>query len=287
MPTPEEITIQIPALTLAARVWGPADGVPMLALHGWLDNAASFDGIAPLLPGVRLCCLDMPGHGRSDHVPPGVLYGFVDTVARVFEVTRALGWERFSLMGHSLGAAVASVLAGTFVRHVERLVLIEGLGPMTEQPAQVAQRLARSIDDEHRRRGRAGPVYARREDAVARLCEAVQGLAEHSAQILVARGLVEVDGGFTWRADPQLRVASRQRLTEAQVLTFLRAIEAPTLVIRGSGGYPFAPDPMGARVAALRDAKVVELPGGHHLHLDTPEPVAGAIAEFLRATSGG
>lgn len=278
---PQEITIQTHALTLAARVWGPEDGVPTLALHGWLDNAASFDGLGPRLPGLRLVCLDMPGHGLSQHVAPGELYGFVDTVVRVFEATRALGWTRFCLVGHSLGAAVASVLAGTFPSRVRRLVLIEGLGPLADEPEQVATRLARSIEDQFHRRGRPGLVYPRREDAAARFREAVPGLAERSARILTDRGLEAIDEGFVWRSDPRLRVPSRQRLTEAQVLAFLRAIEAPTLLVRGTGGYSFAPDPMAARVAALRDSTMVELPGGHHLHLDGPEPVAEAIAGFL------
>ena len=53
------------------------------------------------------------------------------------------------------------------------------------------------------------------------------------------------------------------------------------MLVRASDGFPFAPKAQSARVAALRDAVVVELPGGHHLHLDTPEPVAAAIRELL------
>ena len=49
-------------IEISAKVWGPDDGFPMLALHGWLDNAGSFDQIAPLLPStIRLVCLDTCG----------------------------------------------------------------------------------------------------------------------------------------------------------------------------------------------------------------------------------
>ena len=276
--TPEEITIRTPTLTLAARAWGPADGVPVLALHGWLDNAASFDRIAPLLPGLRLVCLDMPGHGLSEHLPPGQSYAFVDTVAYVYAATVALGWSRFCLLGHSLGAAVSSVLTGTFPGRVRRLALIEGLVPVTEEPKHAAERLARSLDEEARKRGRRPPVYDSEDDAVRRLAASMSRLSAEAARTLCRRGLRPVDGGVTWRSDPRLRLPSRMRLTEEQVLAFLRAIECPTLLVRGSEGFPFAPKPMSARVEALRHSEMVELSGGHHLHLDAPE----AVAEPLR-----
>jgi pimeloyl-ACP methyl ester carboxylesterase len=279
--TPEEITIETPALRLAARAWGPPDGLPTLALHGWLDNAASFDGLAPLLPGLRLVCLDLPGHGLSDHLPPGQPYAFIDTVAQVHAATLALGWPRYCLMGHSLGAAVASVLAGAVPGRVQRLVLLEGLGPVAEDPKHVAERLARALEEEDRKQGKSAPVHRSRDEAVRRLEASLSRLSSAAAQTLAARGLREVEGGVTWRTDPRLRLPSRLRMTEEQVLACVRAIACPVLLVRASEGFAFAPKAESARVAALRDAVVVELPGGHHLHLDTPEPVAAAIRELL------
>ena len=105
--TPTELSIPLRHLNLTTRIWGPEDAPPVIACHGWLDNAASFDHIAPLLPDCRLLALDLPGHGLSDRRPPGTAYHFLDMVSELFEVADHFDWERFSLLGHSMGAALA------------------------------------------------------------------------------------------------------------------------------------------------------------------------------------
>jgi pimeloyl-ACP methyl ester carboxylesterase len=252
----------------------------VLALHGWLDNAASFDGLAPRLPGLRVIALDLPGHGLSQHHPPGMLYGFVDLVAEVAEAANALGWERFALLGHSLGGSIASILAGTFPERITRLALIEGLGPLTEEPEGAPDRLAASLREQARRRGGRSPVYATREDAAGRLTEA-SGVDPAAARALVERGTVEQGGGFVWRADPQLRVSSRLRLSQAHVLAFLRRVTCPVIAIRALNGWPFDLAAMAERRACVRDLEYVELPGGHRVHLEDPETVAAVFRPFF------
>jgi pimeloyl-ACP methyl ester carboxylesterase len=70
----EEIRLSLPHIELAAHLFGPQDGIPVIALHGWLDNANSFARLAPKLEGLRILALDMAGHGHSDHRPPGSAY---------------------------------------------------------------------------------------------------------------------------------------------------------------------------------------------------------------------
>src|SRR5690606_2312769 len=117
--------VDISVGTLAGLAFGPRDGRPVLALHGWLDNAATFVPLAPLLPELRIYALDLPGHGRSSHRPPGARYHYVDWVGDVIEAADALGLDRFALLGHSMGAGISILTAGTFPERVERLALIE------------------------------------------------------------------------------------------------------------------------------------------------------------------
>nr|XP_015215180.1 PREDICTED: serine hydrolase-like protein 2 [Lepisosteus oculatus] len=77
-----EVQFPVPWGHIAAKDWGPRDGRPVLCLHGWSDNAGSFDRLIPLLPAdCRCVAIDFPGHGLSTHRPAGVLYTFPAYVA--------------------------------------------------------------------------------------------------------------------------------------------------------------------------------------------------------------
>ena len=277
----EELEIAIPGLRLAARAWGPADAPPVLCLHGWLDNAATFDRLLPLLDGHRFVALDLPGHGRSQHKPLGASYAFVDAVADVAMVLDALQWSRATLLGHSLGGAISACIAGAQPDRVEKLALVDGLAPLSEAAELTAERLGKALVEQREKADRRPPVHASVEDAARRLGSTFARLSPEAARTLCSRGLVEVEGGVTWASDPRLRWTSRVRLMEEQVLALLRAIRCPTLMIRASEGLWSDSPWLQARVDAVKDMRVVTLPGTHHVHLEDPAPVAAALREFL------
>ncbi|MFW5926442.1 MAG: alpha/beta fold hydrolase [Wenzhouxiangella sp.] len=109
----------------------PGGGARVLALHGWLDNANSFRALVEVLEDCDLVAIDFPGHGHSQPRPPGTRYHFDDYVFDVVAVLDDLGWPRCHLLGHSLGGAVASVVAGAAPDQVRSVTLIEGLGPLS------------------------------------------------------------------------------------------------------------------------------------------------------------
>ena len=282
MSTSEPLSLEIPGLRLAAKAWGPVDGPRVLATHGWLDNANTWDRLAPALLGLRIVAIDFPGHGLSDHKPMATPYHFLDLVAELSFVADALEWERFSLLGHSMGAGVSSLLAGTIPDRVNRTVLIEGLGPLVEDPGAAATRMQMAIDAEKRRRASQKRTYLSLEDA-ARKIATVTSMDESSARILIDRGMEEGDGGYHWRADPRLRLPSRVRFSEQQVHSFLSRITCPTLLVRATNGWDFDEGVMTERVAKIADVELVELPGRHHLHLDDPITVAAKVGPFQEA----
>jgi pimeloyl-ACP methyl ester carboxylesterase len=280
---PEDIEIQTRHLRLAARAWGPSTGYPVLALHGWLDNAASFDRLAPLLPDLRLIALDLPGHGHSEHRPPGVHYHFVDFVEDVIATADALHWSEFALLGHSLGAGIASFVTAVAPTRITRLALIEGLGPMSGEPADGPAVLALSIEQMSRAEVKRKPTYLSTDEATLARSRA-GGLAIEAAQLLTDRGTESVQEGVTWRSDPRLKFKSPLYLSEKQVLAFLERIAVPTLLICARSGYLRGREFMTARYARVSRLTRVLLDGGHHLHLENPAPTARALSDFLQST---
>ena len=90
----------------------PKHWVPVLVRHGWLDNAASFEFLAPLLEGCRVVAVDQRGHGLSDNLNRP--YHIWDGVPDVIGILDALEWDQAILLGHSMGAAVSSLVASAF-----------------------------------------------------------------------------------------------------------------------------------------------------------------------------
>jgi pimeloyl-ACP methyl ester carboxylesterase len=275
-----ERLIDVGGLQLAALCYGPEDGVPTLAMHGWLDNAASFEALARHLDGVNLVALDLPGHGRSAWRADGV-YVFLDYVADAALAISALGWSRCAVIGHSLGAGVAALLAGTYPERITRLVMLEGLGPLTTPDDGAPQRLREAIEAEAAARAREAHTGYPDAEHVARRLASATGMQVESARILLRRGLEPSDGRVRWRADPRLRLPSRQRLTEAQVRAFFTAVACPTLVLRANPGMTFDEEVCRARLSWLAGARLAELPGGHHVHLDDPSAVAAIVGPFI------
>lgn len=278
---PVERRFHLRHLELAARSWGDPALPPLLALHGWLDNAASFDALAPLLAAQRhVIAVDLAGHGLSQHRAPGNWYAYVDYLDEIGELLEQLGGGPVDLLGHSLGATLAAVLASLAPQRVGRLALVDGLGPVTLD--------ARSAHEQLRRAFEARAAFSGRLRVFPTLDAAVEARARAgeldavSARRLVERGTRAVDGGFVWSSDARLTLPGAQRFSEEQLAPMLAAIAAPTLLVLAEPAAPYLPrEVIDRRVACVRDIEVVRLAGSHHLHMERADEVAALIGAFL------
>lgn len=275
-----ETTFDLPGLSIATKIWGNPDGIPTLALHGWLDNAASFDRIAPLLPNLYLVAIDLPGHGKSSHYAPESQVHFIDYVINAIKLVDHLRWDKFALLGHSLGGAIASTLAGTIPERISHVGIIDGLGPMTTPADHTPMQLRLFCQETLGFKPRTTTYHSIEQPVRSRLM--VNQMRESSARIIIERNLKQVKKGlWQWRTDPRLLKPSSLHLTEAQAIAFLSEITAPITVIRPEPGFPFSAEVIQRRINAIAHLNIEQIPGYHHVHLDEPESVAKILKSFF------
>ncbi|XP_046634529.1 serine hydrolase-like protein [Daphnia pulicaria] len=181
------ITQQIP-------VWGPDDGVPVLALHGWQDNAGSFDTLAPLLPSnIRLVCLDFCGHGLSSHYAPGMFLNYYDHVYHVKLVIDYFKWKKVNILGHSMGAITAIFFVSMYSELVDKLISLDAVKQLSSSAEYLPARMKGVLTNfqEIVERLQQGPLSSvSYEDARERVVKNYGGsIDEKDADVLLKRGL--------------------------------------------------------------------------------------------------
>jgi len=277
-----ESFVSLPWGKLACQSWGDPGLPRVLAMHGWLDNSQSFATLAPLLAhSHHLVAPDFAGHGYSSHRPEGVAYPFVDHVTDMVQLLDALGWEKCDLLGHSMGGGVATLLAAGLPERFGKLILLESLGPLTEEADAVVARFRYYLQSALSLPKKKRAFYPDVETAI-RIRRKVGEMTEASARLLVERNLQREGNGFTWRSDRRLTLPTHQRATEAQVSALVAAITAPVLLVRGTRDSVLRQETWERRIPHVRDLQQQVVDGAHHLHLDNPQPVAQFIGDFLK-----
>lgn len=276
-------TLTIPGFTIACKSWGNPEAPIILALHGWLDNANSFDSLAPYLSdNFYLVAVDLPGHGLSSHLPNGCYYHLIDGIFTIIRIIEALKRKQVHLLGHSLGACLASLLAGVSPEKILSIALIEALGPLASPEQSCQPQLAyylqygMVLEDKHTK-----PYSSLLLAAETRAKRGYLSL-EHSHK-LCERGMYEQDGALYWRHDKRLLAPSPLHMTEAQVLSCLSTITAKSMLCSANNGYSFSEKDMQARIKAVKNITVIQLEGGHHIHMEKPDAVGPLLANFFNA----
>ena len=257
-------------------------GVPLLLLHGFGNEAHIWDDFAPVVsPFYRTLALDHRGHGdsawdaqaRYDH----------DTLVRDVEaVTAGLGIQRLVIVAHSLGGRIATLFAGRHPERMAGLVLVD-IGP--ELDARGTTRIRMEI--ETNREPSFGSV-----DEYARLLSLHYPAAQPHALLRMAQhGVRRLENGrFVPKLDPALRGAGSRRaqtsseedLTRAQWQALAR-VPCPTLVVRGAASDVFSAD-VAERMAqeVLPKGSLAVVPrAGHSVMTDNPDGFRDAVAAFV------
>ncbi|SIS58294.1 alpha/beta hydrolase [Neptunomonas antarctica] len=273
-----ERQFKLDELVLHALESGVGQSRVIVALHGWLDNAATFNEMRQHFDDYHFIALDLMGHGYTDHRPASMPYYIWDNVSDVLAIIDQLGLEKVTLLGHSMGASIATLFAGAFPERVEKLFLIEGLAPLVYEAAELPVLMADAITKRSKMKAKKLRPYPNKESAIDVRMSGRWPVNRQAAEWLIDRGLKQTPEGYIWRSDRGLMLPSLLRMSESQVGAFLQAITVPVRLYLGDTGI--YDDLWGERVKLISDVEIVRLQGNHHLHLESA--AARSIAEDIK-----
>ncbi|MDP3768009.1 MAG: alpha/beta hydrolase, partial [Dehalococcoidia bacterium] len=269
---PESRFYESQRLKLHYAVWGDEPKPPLLMIHGGRDHARNWDRVAEAL--VDSFCIyapDLRGHGDSAWAMGGQ-YSMPEFVLDIAALADAVGREPLSIIGHSLGGAIALQFTGVYPERVRKVVSIEGLGPPMGEPrlahVRMQQWMADMRDLEQRRLRRYPTIDA----AVERMQEENPHLTPEMARHLTVHGTKQVeDGLYTWKFDNFARAHSPYEFNLTDAREIWNQIRCPVLLVRGSESWATDPEEDG-RASSFHDYRSITIEdAGHWVHHDQCE----------------
>ena len=275
-----EFKVNSAGINLAVKTWGNDNDTPILALHGWQDNAATFDRLIPQIPDYYWIVPDLPGHGLSEHRGKGAEYTIWSYCAEIIALADQLGLEKFTLLGHSMGGGISNLLAAVFSERIEKLILLDVIGTITTPANNSLEQLSMGLKHRTRQALRKPGVYSSLDEAIN--ARARKGVTVEAAALLGVRGIAQSEAGFYWQHDQRLTQKNLLSMCDEQLRPFLRAITCPVLLITSTQAVQ-REDAIKLRVAEIKNIHVENLSGGHHQHLDGDvDTIAGLVRTFLK-----
>ncbi|EDW50164.1 probable serine hydrolase [Drosophila sechellia] len=294
----KEVKIPAPWGHISGCWYGNRTERPILAIHGWLDNLGTFDRLIPLLPDyIGVLCIDLPGHGRSARIQPGMHYAVNDYVLIIPRVMQEYGWSKVSLMGHSLGGIISFIYTSLAPHTVDMVISLDILLPWTPSPKTVIKTLAHSLEKHlvEEDRQEEGNLHEPPSYTLAQLNEVLAKgsynsvtpeFAQHLLHRQVSKSQLYPDRFFFSR-DGRVKYYSLTQMEPGFSEALAKRIRRkPYLIIKGSRSN-FVGVRTEKAVAILRHNnphfEFYEVEGGtHHVHLHAAEECARYIVPFIR-----
>ncbi|KAI8436564.1 hypothetical protein MSG28_010091 [Choristoneura fumiferana] len=293
--TVEEIEIPVPWGHVAGRWWGPRDKQPIIAIHGWQDNAGTWDNLIPLLPvTTAVLCIDLPGHGLSSHYPTGMSYYiFWDGLSLLRRIVKHFKWRNISLMGHSLGGALSFMYAASFPDEVDSIICIDIASPAVREPATMVKSTGWGVDkllEYENLTDDKIPCYEY-DEMINVVLDAYKGsISRDDCKVLMKRGMAPVPAhikkpGYLFRRDPRLKVSGMAMMSIETALEYAAKIKCKVLNIRALPGQRWERLDYYLNVIEKMkekaDVRYIEVEGTHHVHLNSPRNIVDYIDDFL------
>lgn len=288
----KEIQIPVKWGHVAAKLWGDENEQPILALHGWQDNAGTWDPLAPILSKkCPILAIDFPGHGLSSWIPRGMQYYPWDLPRLILYLKDYFKWEKVSLLSHSMGSIAGMRFASVFPDDVDFYIAVDSLIYDDYDLNQVVEnfpKILRKIQVIQSLPGEP-PSYTPEEIIKIWHLGTSKSVSMESVPHLMKRGTKASSrdpNKYYFSRDPRLKYTLFSVEDKKFVEALIKRLKCPTLYLKGIDS-PYACDEHSVEMRDIvaknnPDFECHFLNGTHHVHLNNVELVAPLILNFLQ-----
>ena len=260
--------------------WGDRSAPLFFYLHGWGDTGSTFQFVVDALSRAwHVVAPDWRGFGHSS--VECTSYWFPDYLADLHELLAIYSSDRPArIVGHSMGANIAGLYAGTMPERVQALVNVEGFGLADSDPADAPKRYRQWIDEAH-----AVPAFTRYADwqaLAARIAKRNPRMNAAQADFVAREWGAECGHGrVELRADPRHKLPNPVLYRRAEAEACWQAITADVLLVTGARSALAERFAAQGGASCPGDRTVVIDGAGHMPHFESPSDLAAAIESFL------
>lgn len=290
----KEIKIKVPWGHISGKWYGSQNIRPIVCLHGWMDNAGTFDTLIPLLSRhLSFLAIDLPGHGLSSRIPDGCYYNSIDNIFVLRLLMQQYNWDKISLIGHSMASIITFAFASLYPDKVDLAVGLDALKPhQREIPKQIetiATRMKEFLKEDERNRSDVEPPSYTFPDLIERLyIGSIHSVEKDTCQYLLARNIQrsKLDPNkYFFTRDRRLKYYNYQYGSQDLVNEMAKRITCPYLFVKAKGSTYFEnKEYYFDTLSYMKENPRFELAhveGSHHFHLNHPENVSEIINTFI------
>ncbi|CAH0698563.1 unnamed protein product [Spodoptera exigua] len=292
----QEYSIKAPWGNIAALAWGDPSNPPVILCHGKLDASSGFRPLVSRLPTCFFyLSIDLPGNGKSDHLPKGIRYTVVDLVPTIVKVKDHFKWDKFIYIGHSLGVPIGKIFNIAYPGHITRVVELDPVPahhtwPFTRQGLHDWYHSYYMMYNEERfHKFNSGldtaPKYSY--EKAQQLMMQTRGLSKEATEHVLERCLVPAgDGLYRFTFDQRMKEVSVFPFSGEMLRKIYTTTTTPTFCVLAKkmielGVYEPVPFVMDEKAWPHGNYKYKIVEGGHDVHIDNPEYMADDISNFI------
>ncbi|XP_017781464.1 PREDICTED: probable serine hydrolase isoform X3 [Nicrophorus vespilloides] len=288
-----DVKIKVPWGNVCGKWWGPQDRRPILVIHAIKENCGSFDRLIPMLSNkIGFLTIDLPGHGKSSHLPSGMLYTDQMMLLTIHLIKNFFEWDRVSLMGHSSGAAIVFIYAVICPRNCDMAIFLDALYPPFPPKHNKMDTIYKDMERAlviQRDLVKGPPTTTLGTLERTMYVQSGKSIDLQNVCYLLDQGVVPSKhdpGTYHFSRDTRCNLFSFRLVDREDCLFACRHVGFPILITKTDDSPYFENEEEFTKfykvlLYASRNCEVHDILGSHHVHLNEPEKIAKVVNKFL------